>query len=183
MRSPVNWAVLGLLIERAGYGYDLFQRFERTYAEDLRLSTPSQIYGALRALESRGLIEQLTPDDASTEAGRQPKPRYRATGQGKSDYQHWLIAHVTEKRQPSRLFARQLAVLGPSAALVVLERYEEALLAERGTGHGARSLYGSTLAHRLVEEGKRLEAGEALKWIEYARRELEVALVTQDTDQ
>ncbi len=183
MRSPVNWAVLGLLIERAGYGYDLFQRFERTYAEDLQLSTPSQIYGALQALVRRELIEQLTSEDAGAEAERQPKPRYQATDQGKSEYQHWLTAQVTEKRQLSPLFARQLAMLGPSAALVVLDRYEQALLAERRTAHSVRSLAGgSSLARRLVEEGKRLEAGEALKWIEYARRELEVALAAQDSE-
>jgi hypothetical protein len=30
MRSPINWGLLGLLIQRPSYGYELVQRFERT---------------------------------------------------------------------------------------------------------------------------------------------------------
>ena len=50
MRSPVNWAVLGLTIERPSYGYEILQRFERNYGELLKLSSPSQIYKALDSL-------------------------------------------------------------------------------------------------------------------------------------
>ena len=40
MQSPVNWALLGLVIERPSYAYELAQRFERTY--DGRRSSLSQ---------------------------------------------------------------------------------------------------------------------------------------------
>ena len=36
MHSPVNWALLGLIIERPSYAYALAQRFERTYGSPLR---------------------------------------------------------------------------------------------------------------------------------------------------
>ena len=35
MQSPVNWALLGLVIERPSYAYELAKRFERTYGSVL----------------------------------------------------------------------------------------------------------------------------------------------------
>jgi DNA-binding PadR family transcriptional regulator len=59
MRSPVNWALLGLLIEHPTYAYDLAQRFERRYGEALTLSNIGHVYTALGALEGRGLVEEI----------------------------------------------------------------------------------------------------------------------------
>ena len=39
MRSIVNWAVLGLVIERPGYAYELAKRFECAYEGALSLSS------------------------------------------------------------------------------------------------------------------------------------------------
>src|ERR1700731_3478506 len=55
MQSHVNWALLGLVIERPSYAYELAQRFERTYDGSLALSSVSHVYTALRALQDRGL--------------------------------------------------------------------------------------------------------------------------------
>jgi DNA-binding PadR family transcriptional regulator len=177
MRSPVNWALLGLLIERTGYGYDLFQRFERTYGGALELSCPAQIYKALTALEGRGLIERLPADEAAPAELRQPKPHYRASAEGLRGYQDWLIAQVRRERQRSELFPRQLATLPPRDALAVLDRYERHLLQEQRTAANPPALDGaSVLARELVEEVSRLEAVQALKWTEYARRKLQAAI-------
>jgi len=73
MRSPVNWALLGLLIERPGYGYDLCQRFKRTYGKSIELSCQAQIYKGLDALEERGLIEPLASEETLPEELRQAK--------------------------------------------------------------------------------------------------------------
>jgi len=68
-------------------------------------------------------------------------------------------------------------MLEPEAALVLLDRCERGLLAERKAAQNAPALDGaSPLARRLVEEVKRLEAGQTLKWTEYARGELEAAI-------
>ena len=183
MRSPVGWALLGLLIERPGYGYDLVQRFERTYGDALELSSPSQIYTALNGLEQRSLIEQLPSEDGSADALRQPKPRYRATPEGLNRYQDRLISQVHEERRRSRLFARQLAILDPRAALTVIERYEESCLQEPTRALSERSLSSgggtSAFASRLIAEESRLATGTTLQWIEYARRELEAIINAQ----
>jgi DNA-binding PadR family transcriptional regulator len=179
MRSPVNWAVLGLVIERTGYGYDLFQRFERIYGNMLELSCQAQVYKALDALEDRGLIERLPPETPVLGAERQPKLRlrYQATEQGRCSYRDWLIAQVTQERQRSALFALQVGALPPREALAVIERYEQHLLAERQSARGAPTLEGSSgLARKLAEESQRLEAGLALKWTAYARQELEATI-------
>jgi DNA-binding PadR family transcriptional regulator len=176
MRSPINWALLGLVIERPSYGYELVQRFERTFGGELELSSPSQVYTALDTLTRRALIEELPPDGPSNGAVRQPKPHYRATADGVRRYQDWLIAQVREERRRSRLFARQLAALAPHAALTVIDRCEQACLhdarrtplagAQDGPADGP-----SGLAVRLVAEEDRLAVGARLSWIEYARRE------------
>ncbi len=177
MRSPVNWVVLGLVIERPGYGYDLFRRYERTYGKTLELSCQAQVYKALTALERRGLIEQRRSDTAAPEELRQPKPRYYASAEAVRVYQDWLITQVTQERQRSELFPLQVAALPARDALVVIDRYEQHLLQEHRSARNAPALDGSSaLAGRLVQERRRLEAGLALKWTEYARRELEATI-------
>lgn len=180
MRSPVSWALLGLVIQRPSYGYELVQRFERTYGDALELSSPSQIYTALDTLVRHCLIEMLPVEELDVGGGRQPKPHYRATAQGTSDYEQWLISELQRQRRRSRLFAQQLAVLAPQAALRVLEHCEQACLKEASapppsaaTGAGGTSLDGpGELSPRLIAEENRLAIGAKLAWIEYARREL-----------
>ncbi len=182
MRSLVSWALLGLVIERASYGYELVRRFERTYGDALELSSPSQIYTALDALQRRSMIEEVLATGAAPGVVRQPKPHYRATVEGVRGYQDWLIAQAHEERRRSRLFARQLAVLEPHAALTVIEHYEQACLDEAkrtpiATADGAvlddAVLDDAAgLAARLVCEEDRLAVGAKLAWLEYARREL-----------
>jgi DNA-binding PadR family transcriptional regulator len=176
MRSPVNWAVLGLTIERPSYGYEILQRFERNYGELLKLSSPSQIYTALDSLIERELIEATSASPAGG-ASRQPRLHYRATENGVRGYQEHLIGQAEEGRRRASLFARELAALAPDAALAVLDRYEQACLAQAATARPAPS--GPTasdtsvpLADRLAAEEERLAMEAKLPWIEYARREL-----------
>jgi DNA-binding PadR family transcriptional regulator len=181
LRSPVSWALLGLVIQRPSYGYELVQRFERTYGDALELSSPSQIYTALDALERRELIEKLPPGKA-TEGSRQPKPHYRATAEGLSSHADWLIEQVGDERRRSALFSLQLAVLEPQAALAILTRYEQLCLRAASDAPSAPSGDQTTeqtpseasageLASRLLDEAERVSVQARLAWIGYARRE------------
>lgn len=178
MRSPINWALLGLVIQRPSYGYELVQRFERTYGEAIELSSPSQIYTALDSLARRELIETMHPDgEHDFGGGRQPKPHYRATATGAREYEQWLVCQLQQERQRSRMFAQQLAALAPSAGMSVLERCERGLLAQaRAPAPAAEDADGADrrlgLSARLVAEEDRLGIGARLEWIEYARQEL-----------
>jgi DNA-binding PadR family transcriptional regulator len=176
MRSPVNWALLGIVIQRPSYGYELVQRFERTYGGALELSSPSQIYTALDTLARRSLIEEVPAEEVQDAIVRQPKPHYRVTAEGLRAYEEWLVNELGEDRRRSRLFALELAVLAPEAALGVIERYEQACLKE-ATGlpmvPAAEDADGAGgLVARLLREEDRLAVEARLAWIEYARREL-----------
>jgi DNA-binding PadR family transcriptional regulator len=175
MRSPVNWSLLGLVIQRPSYGYELVQRFQRAYGEDLELSSPSQIYTALDILQRRGLIELLAPAKARG-LSRQPKPHYRVTEDGMGAYVDWLASHVQGEQRRSRLFVHQIAVLPPSEALAVIERCERTCLKaatarpvpERQEQRDDQGV----LAMRLVDEEQRLVIDARLAWLEFARRQL-----------
>ena len=182
LRSPVSWALLGLVIQRPSYGYELVQRFERTYGDALELSSPSQIYTALDALARREMIEELRTDGI-TAIGRQPKPHYRATADGVLGYEEWLIAHFDEDRRRSRLFAHQLAMLEPERALAVIARYESACLEQAGRiddrEQDSHLDDGGGLATRLLAEESRVALGANLSWLQYARREFMALAGTQ----
>lgn len=181
MRSPVNWALLGLVIERASYAYELFQRFERTYGDTLPLSSSSQIYGALDALEDRSMIEQISGTVVFTPARRRRStPHYRATAEGVEGYLDWLAAQIHEERRRSRLLTHQLAALAndPHAALSVIKRYREACLQEVGptpsacvNGSAEDSISGLTV--RLLSEESRLAIDARLQWCAYASSEFQ----------
>jgi DNA-binding PadR family transcriptional regulator len=175
MRSPVNWSLLGLVIQRASYGYELVQRFERAYGEALELSSPSQIYTALDILVRHGLIELLPPPHTA-EHSRQPKPHYRSTAAGRKAYVDWLVAHLRREQRRSRLFVRQVAVLPAEDALAVIERCErECLKAATATPTATEGEHAgdcAQLAASLIDEEQRLVIDAHLAWIEYARRQL-----------
>jgi DNA-binding PadR family transcriptional regulator len=188
MQSAVNWALLGLVIERSSYAYELAQRFERAYSGALSLSSTSHAYTALGALRSRGMIEEIP----GTRGGRQPKPRYRATAEGLEAYREWLVGQAHEDRRRQRLLVLQIAALGrsPEAALETVERYELAYLEEArripvasdldpaGVKDAAAAANDPDadidlgLTARLLAEENRLAVGAKLEWIAYARREL-----------
>lgn len=174
MQSAVHWALLGLVIERPSYGYELAQRFEHAYDGMLRLSGVSYVYTALDSLQRRGMIEEIP----GTRTGRQPRPRYRATPAGMLGFKEHLIAEIGEDFRRSRLFARQLAALAhePDLALEVIDRYGQACLQEAADAPlpqpSASSLDAAAgLASRLVCEEGRLTTEAKLPWVEYARRE------------
>lgn len=173
MRSPINWSLLGLVIQRPSYGYELVQRFERAYEGALELSSPSQIYAALDVLERRSLVE-LLPAVEANESSRQPKPHYQVTAAGRTAYVDWLVSHVHNEQRRSQLFVHQIAVLPAQDAIEVIERCERECLkaATSAMGHAREDSGHGRLAARLADEETRLAIDARLAWIEYARRHL-----------
>jgi DNA-binding PadR family transcriptional regulator len=179
IRSPVSWAVLGLIIERPSYGYELFKRFERIYTRRLPIRSESHIYRALDALEVKGLIEQI-PATYDSRAARQPRPRYRATRQGVDGYCAWLEAKACDQTLPSEVFACALAALvhQPDVALRIVDCCEQAYFIHANEpGRTGRSKANTKtrvpLAERLSSEERRLALEARLPWIRYARCEFE----------
>jgi len=167
MTSPVNWAFLGLLLARSGYGYQLVTRFEEAYGDVLTLGSKSHVYTALNELGRYGLIEQL-PDDPAARTGtsRQPKIRYRATAAGAEAYRRYMHEQAGADRRQAQLFVRQLAAMEhePEAALEILKRYEQTCLAEARR----QAPCSGRLLDRLLAVESRLAMESKLPWIEYA---------------
>jgi DNA-binding PadR family transcriptional regulator len=174
LRSEIAWALLGLVIERPSYGYELIQRFQRSYGQTLALSGPGRIYTAIEALSLRSLIEEASGERGSNGA-RVPKLRYRATEPGVHAYQDWLLTQLQDARHRQRLFARQLAMLEPESALGVIDRYERECLAESEIGAEVETAR-EGIAARLAEEEESLALQVRLSWIGYARGELSALL-------
>jgi DNA-binding PadR family transcriptional regulator len=172
MTSPVNWALLGLLIERPSYGRELYSRFQRVYADVLAINSESHIYSALDALEKRGLIAVIPIRPSAVV--RQPKPQYQATQSGLDRYVEWLVKQVDVERRRQELWVRQLAIFAenPRAALHVLGRFRSQYL--RGAGEVGRQPDVAAMGARdelidgLVAEHRRIAAGGMIRWLRHA---------------
>lgn len=178
MRSPVYWAFLGLIVERADYGYALGLRFERELGCYLALSTLSHVYSALRVLEGHRYIEVVRKGRGDLRNDRQPKPVYGDTPEGEAAYCQWLVDQVHSVHRLTALAMRELAALKdrPRLALDVLDRWEAVLTSDaaRGGSPGAVGGYGdatATLSTRLVAAENRATMEWAQPVIDYARRE------------
>jgi DNA-binding PadR family transcriptional regulator len=176
MTSPVNWALLGLIIERESYAYELAQRFQSIYRNVILLSSTSHIYTALGVLQGRSLVEQVP----SERTGRQPKPAYRATALGVRSFGNWLVGYAREDRRRQVMFVLGLSALAgsPRAALGILERYEQEWL-EPGDRTGLLALDSAPagpsgeLIRRILSEDNELTAPAKPVWVRHARTALE----------
>ncbi len=173
MHSAVNWALLGLIIERPSYAYELARRFERTYQGALSLSSVSHVYTALATLRERELIREAPGAHGATRSRR----RYEATERGLSEHATWLVGQVTEERRRQRVLVAQLGALAksPQRALEVLDRYERVCLAEAAAApaSGDEDGPGTTrLVARLIGEETRQAIAGKLRWTQYARAQL-----------
>ncbi len=175
MHSPVNWALLGLVIERPSYAYELAVRFERTYEGALSLSSVSHVYTALATLRERRLVEEMP----GTQGALRSKRRYQATVDGVREHAGWLVGQVAEERRRQRLLVLQIGALArtPARALEVLDAYEQACLTEAAAAPapGGEEGPGTTrLVARLAGEEARLAIAAKLEWAQYARAQLRV---------
>ncbi len=80
--------VLGLLVERPGYGYDLQQRIGARLGF-LGLSE-SAVYKILERLEREGWIEEMGAKQIGATRRGAPRVMYRATARGREPFEQWM---------------------------------------------------------------------------------------------
>jgi DNA-binding PadR family transcriptional regulator len=89
----VKHAVLGLLAQRRGYGYDLVQRFEEQVGPAWQLNAGA-IYVALDKLEQEGLVRPVSGEDSAPPRRRTtrgaPRVIYEATPDGIERFEEWM---------------------------------------------------------------------------------------------
>jgi DNA-binding PadR family transcriptional regulator len=175
MRFSFSWPLLGLVIERPSYGFELTHRFERIYGQALALSSGKRIYESLEELSDRGLIERMQVETGRT-TSRATKTYYEATDKGLAAYESWLIGQLEDERRRARVFARQLSMLPSQEALEVLDRHESECLEEVASTEerepGAAPGGAEAVVERLTYEHERLTLGINLSWFDFIRREL-----------
>jgi PadR family transcriptional regulator AphA len=88
----LRYAVMGLLVDRSGSGYDLMKRFDRSLG-NVWAASQSQLYGELNRLASTGRIKV-------TSEGPRGRKEYSLTPLGESELREWLA--TTEGKKPQR---------------------------------------------------------------------------------
>jgi DNA-binding PadR family transcriptional regulator len=171
VKAGTKYAVLGLLLERPSYGYEVHERFRRAFDSARWAITPQGLYASLDRLERDGLIAPVEGGGRDA-TRRQPKTAYRVTESGERELQAFLETPMGADASRAELLVRlQCTGSRDVGALVrMLDGHERACLDELG-----RSDAGETLVERLALEERRLRIQAQLMWIDYARRELHEA--------
>jgi DNA-binding PadR family transcriptional regulator len=82
-------AVLGLVIERPGYGYDLARRLEERFGSSG--FAPTGVYSALDQLSSDELVRSAGPRAEATNERAAPRTIYEATPKGVDRFEAWML--------------------------------------------------------------------------------------------
>jgi DNA-binding PadR family transcriptional regulator len=159
-------AVLALIVERRGYGYELVQRFEERVGPGWQLN-PSAVYPALDQLERAGFVTSTARHGGTR---RSPRIVYAATPPGEVALGAWLSA-TDAPPEPVRAdvhlriaFGQREHAVALSAQLASHQQACAALLARY-----PRSTTGPALVDDAVVTRLRAE----LAWLAHARAAIE----------
>lgn len=163
----VQSAVLALVIRRPSHGYEISNRYERTYSMFLPASRAS-VYTALKRLERQGLIESIVSISTPVRGGT--RCPFRATPAGAQVHKQWLASEI-HTIDAADLLARVAAtgVLGTPTIRRVLSNYHSACtsqaedLAKSAGGSDRRSI--DALATQLIASQKLCLLNAALAWL------------------
>jgi DNA-binding PadR family transcriptional regulator len=84
-----KYAVLGLVIERPGYGYQLAQRLEERFGASG--FAPSGVYSALDQLSRDELVRSAGEMGAGPRKRAAPRTVYEATEEGVEHFEAWML--------------------------------------------------------------------------------------------
>jgi DNA-binding PadR family transcriptional regulator len=82
-------AVLGLVIERPGYGYDLARRLQERFGSSG--FAPTGVYSALDQLGAEALIRSAGSRDDGANERAAPRTVYEATPKGIDHFEQWML--------------------------------------------------------------------------------------------
>ncbi len=172
----VKHAVLGLVIERPGYGYELIQRLEQRI-EGWRPSETA-VYPALRSLRAEGMIRARTASDGGAVSAHRGVVWYEATEIGRDEFRAWVRAptDLAPQRDPFWLKVA-FATADDLPWLVELARELERACLERMTELGDQ---GGTVEDLRREDVEWREIGQAwLRRTEAAQLAVRIEAVQQ----
>jgi DNA-binding PadR family transcriptional regulator len=172
-----RYALLGLLVERPAYPYELADRLEKRLGPEWGINS-GQVYQTIKNLEHAGLVEPVNGVDVREDRG------FRAiTERGVAEYESWLRREVPVGRLPRRPLIVKIALGGPERLqekLRELSVYEQAC-ADRLDGISrllaavpleSQLARPEDLALHLSLTADRFEVEAQLQWARHARERI-----------
>ena len=174
----IRYALLGLLRERADYGYRLKRRFEDHVGAVWQLNV-GQVYQTLHALARDGLVREIPGDDDAS--GNYPsRRRFEITTEGLGVLERWL-EQPWRRSQPVRnetlirLFltdwSRRDDALGRIADQERIYRMQLGRI-EAERQRLERSAHDTRLVPEVALEAELLHTRAHLEWLDYCRQRL-----------
>jgi DNA-binding PadR family transcriptional regulator len=171
--SPLKGAILGLVLERPGHGYDLGARLGARLGPSWAID-PKRLYRMLDQLERAGLIAGAVERDPDN--SRQQRTVYSATERAPIALRQWL--ETLEPREPTRVeIQAKIAAAREEDApqlLQALTQYElECIELRRQSGLPlpVRSWMG--LVMDIVREASTAQLDAEIVWAERTRMRIE----------
>jgi DNA-binding PadR family transcriptional regulator len=173
-------AVLGLVIERPGYGYDLARRLRERFGSSG--FAPTGVYSALDQLSAEGLVRAAgaRPGGGASERAA-PRTVYEATPQGQRQFDRWMAAsappaHVRDElnMKLSLSRARDLPSLVEQARAQEAQCLQRLEAIRRGDAGERRPAQGAELAWPrvaalLVRDAEVRQLQTRIEWLQRAR--------------
>lgn len=173
----VRHAILGILLKRPSYPYELSLNFEQLVGFAWQLSK-SQVYQTVERLEREGLVERVANDPGA----RGPRWIYGVTEAGRREYERWRATSSTKPRpvRDELLIKTALATQEDADDLLRAIHLRRLLLAEklRRYSETQSSLYPTGDARSWEEVGKALSIGATLAHLNAELAWLETASST-----
>lgn len=172
-------AVLGLVIERPGYGYDLAQRLRERFGSSG--FAPTGVYSALDQLSAEGLVRSAgCLADGSTERAA-PRTVYEATPDGVERFEHWMRsesapAHVRDELNMKLALSRphdlpgliELACSQEQECLTRMQALKRVALRD-SAGSRRRGLAWRDVAGLLVRDAEIRQLQARIEWLQRSR--------------
>jgi DNA-binding PadR family transcriptional regulator len=168
-------AVLGLVIERPGYGYDLARRLGERFGSSG--FAPTGVYSALDQLSSEALVRSAgSRADATTERAA-PRTIYEATPKGIDHFEEWMLGCSSLAPVRDELYMKialskphnlsRLIELAQTQEQACLARLEDLRRPASRTRGGPRAW--SEVAVLLVRDAEIKQLQARVEWLQKAR--------------
>lgn len=167
-------AVLGLVIERPGYGYDLARRLQARFGSSG--FAPTGVYSALDQLSSDALVRSVGSRTSAAHERAAPRTIYEATSKGVDHFEDWMLSGSSLAPVRDELYMK-IALSKPHnmPRLIELARsQEEACLArlhdlrQPATPQGGLRAW-SDVAVLLVRDAEIKQLQARIEWLQKAR--------------
>jgi DNA-binding PadR family transcriptional regulator len=178
-------AVLGLVIERPGYGYDLARRLEERFGSSG--FAPTGVYSALDQLSSEALVRSAGPRAEATNERAAPRTIYEATPKGIDRFEEWMLGSSSLAPVRDELYMKialsrphnlsRLIELAQSQEEACLSRLEE--LRQPATRTRGAPKAWPEVAVLLVRDAEIKQLQARVEWLQKARAIMDKLNVAQ----